>query len=65
MFDRIVLHPYPETGKLTLELEGALAGLLTLAAPNDFHNAPKQVSGASPKIQDFDVIEELVLVAGA
>ncbi len=28
LIDRIVLHPIPESGKLTLELAGALAGLL-------------------------------------
>ncbi len=61
LIDRIVLHPSSETGKLSVELEGALAGLLALADP-DAAIAP---NGPSTLCDDTDIICELVLVAGA
>ncbi len=61
LIDRIVLHPSSKTGKLSVELEGALAGLLALADSN----APIASKGHSTLCDDTDIIEDLVLVAGA
>ncbi|TKA93930.1 hypothetical protein FAZ78_25170 [Cereibacter changlensis] len=67
LIDRIVLTPAPDGKSLTIDLEGALAGLLALATgrplqevrqASDKQKAPGVERGA------VDIIGELVLVAG-
>ena len=58
LIDRIVLQPSPATDKLDIHIEGALAGLLSLALGS------KRKKGLTGEDQAFDSISELVLVAG-
>ena len=58
LIDRIVLAHNATTGKLDIKIEGALAGLLSLALGS------KHKNGLSTDTQAFDSIGELVLVAG-
>jgi site-specific DNA recombinase len=58
LIDRIVLSPNAVTGNLDIEIEGALACLLSLALGSRYTN------GLSIDTQAFDVTNDLVLVAG-
>ena len=58
LIERIILQPDPNTGRLTVHLQGALAALLALAF------GAKTQKGLSGKTQDLDIADELVLVAG-
>lgn len=67
LIDRIVLTPAPDGKSLTIDLEGALAGLLSLATDRPL----QEVRQASDKQKTpggergaVDIIGELVLVAG-
>ena len=64
LIDRIKLRPDTEGDGLLIELHGALAGLLHLATGASGRSA-NSVESARADSQDIDIIEELVLVAGA
>lgn len=68
LVEKIVLTPDPNGAGLTVDLHGALAALLRLAKGLPAHRA--RVGGQMQKGSDvgseaFDIVEELVLVAGA
>ncbi len=63
LIDRIVLTPDAVTGRLSLDLEGALARLLWLAVEAEGGVKRKKSAGAGYEVSD--IIEELVLTAGA
>jgi site-specific DNA recombinase len=58
LIEQIILQPDPNTGRLSVHLQGALAALLSLAL------GAKTQKGLSGKTQAVDIVEELVLVAG-
>ena len=62
LIDRIVLTPDAATGRLSLDLEGALARLLWLAVEAEGGVKRQNPAGAGYEVSD--IIEELVLVAG-
>jgi hypothetical protein len=63
LIDRIVLTPDPATCRLSLDLEGALSRLLWLAVEAEGGVERKNPAGAGCEVSD--IVEELVLVAGA
>lgn len=63
LIDQIVLTPDAATGRLSLDLEGALARLLWLAVAAEGGIKRQKPAGAGYEVSD--IIEELVLVAGA
>ncbi len=62
LIEQIILQPDPKTGRLSVHLQGALAGLLWLAvgAEGGIERKKPAVEGCEVS----DIIEELVLVAG-
>ncbi len=63
LIDRIVLTPDAVTGRLSLDLEGALARQLWLAVEAEGGVKRQNPAGAGYEVSD--IVEELVLVAGA
>jgi len=63
LIDRIVLTPDAVTGRLSLDLEGALARLLWLAVEAEGGVKRQNPAGAGYEVSD--IVEELVMVAGA
>ena len=62
LIERIVLVPDAATGRLSLDLEGALARLLWLAVAAEGVVKRKEPAGAGYEVSD--IVEELDLVAG-
>ncbi len=62
LIDRIVLTPDAATGRLSIDLEGALARLLWLAVAAEGGFKRKEPAGAGYEVSD--IVAELVLVAG-
>ncbi len=62
LIERIVLRPNDETGRLSVELEGDLSGLMILALRADGKRPTKKSAAADS--QASDIVRELVLVAG-
>ena len=61
LIERIVLRPNAETGRLSVELEGDLSGLMILALRAEGYKTQKSAAADS---QVTDIVRELVLVAG-
>lgn len=66
LVDRIVLTPDVSGTGLTIDLHGALGGLLRLATARE-RNAAMQASAQSgdARLEGSDIVEDLLLVAGA
>jgi hypothetical protein len=62
LIERIVLRPNKETGRLSVELEGDLSGLMILALRADGYRRTQKSAEADS--QESDIVRELVLVAG-
>jgi hypothetical protein len=62
LIERIVLRPNAETGRLIVELEGDLSGLMILSRRAEGY--AKMQKSAAADSQASDIIRELVLVAG-
>ncbi|OSP52462.1 recombinase family protein [Pseudoruegeria sp. SK021] len=64
LIERIVLHPDGESHGLSIHLEGALAGLLSLSLQGADISGPKRKTPPDLADQVSDIVGELVLVAG-
>ena len=62
LIERIVLRPNKATGRLSVELEGDLSGLIILALRATGY--PRTQKPAAADSQVIDIVRELVLVAG-
>jgi site-specific DNA recombinase len=62
LIERIVLRPNKETGRLSVELEGDLSGLMILALRADGYRRTQKSAAAYSQVSD--IVRELVLVAG-
>jgi hypothetical protein len=62
LIERIVLRPNEETGRLSVELEGDLSGLIILALRAYGYRRTQKSAAADS--QASDIVRELVLVAG-
>jgi hypothetical protein len=72
LIEKIVLLPRADGSGLTIDLHGALAGLLLLATGAPAHRVAQMAAGrqnressARAEPQDVDIIDKSVLVAGA
>ena len=65
LVDRIVLIPAKESAGVEIELEGDLASLLRLTTGSEaVTGTPSSAHCGEARLEDFDIVGELVLVAG-
>ena len=62
LIKRIVLRPNVETGRLSVELEGDLSGLMILVLRAEGYTKTQKSAAADSQVSD--IVRELVLVAG-